>query len=55
MVTKNRFIGIAKEDLKIGETIGWINIFTGKILCESIKFFPWGKIKLAREILKKSK
>ena len=43
--------GYAKRAIKGGETIALVDIGTGKVESDVIKFKPWGKKKLAKHVL----
>lgn len=44
-------IGITRQEIKAGETIALINLGSLKVTSNNIKFLPWGKQKLLKEIL----
>jgi len=46
----NKKIGIAKRNIKLGETIISVDLNSNKIKSDVIKFLPYGKIKLIKKL-----
>ena len=44
-------IVFTKEAIKAGETLALVDIYTGKVQSDKIRFLPWGKRKLAKKAL----
>ena len=49
----NTNFGICKMDIKKGEVIAQINIYTGEVYSNNIRFLPWGKTKVRNWIFNK--